>query len=346
MNRSSNTTSINQEKNHSETQEFALKSGGEKNIGGFTAMPHSIAKLTYGPKSTLPSKSKVFFLILHHTLGNWTVKISLSNSFISKETGVSLRNVPKIIHDLELEGMILVERKKVGPLTKQVSLENIYQLHPEYFGDNPLYQGDFKKPTFQVIPGGKVIHNNQEGSDKYGSTPPDKTVTTPPAIFVTTQQGQEPPPERKEPSDKNLLRMSKNLSEEKEERFDQTLDKKDWSEVRPDILRRCPGEEISLDKIYRELQLSGIDDFGNPIGCLPAFMWSCYEQLREARKNPYPERPKKQEEVVERTSPDKVKGFVDEIFKNMGVARQYGRHPKTPKTPENLGSQTSISERC
>lgn len=248
----------------------------KKAIGGFMAGTHRLHQATYGPESPLPAPTKVFLMIQHHLIANWQIRMAIACSTIEKATGCDSRSVKRAIKSLERDKMLLVERRQVAG----AHLENIYRLHPSRYQDNPLYQGDgVKRPTFQVISGGKIVDEKPGGSTE---TPPRGGTETPPRgsdTDVTTKSPEKPSSGGNLPTTRISQEISKNLSEREVDKIDKT----NWADVRAELTNRHPGEEHKIDSIYRELQVRGTDDRGNPIGCLPAFMLTSYSVLKKNR---------------------------------------------------------------
>lgn len=201
--------------NSTENVENHQNNNQSKMPEGFMATTHESAKQDYGPDSPLDRKTKVFLMIKHHLVGNWATRMAIGKSLICRETGLNASEVGKALKVLAKTKMLLIEQKKIGGVWQ----ENIYQLHPSRYGSNPLWQGDgAKKPTFQVLQGGKIIHKEPTPSVLKDTTPSPPKGDHPYPPIVTQEMPEEALPARKDGSPRILQEPEKNLKRKIPER--------------------------------------------------------------------------------------------------------------------------------
>lgn len=144
----------NKQKNNNE------KSVGEHQ-GGFVSELHSVQKELYGPDSPMPEKWKIFFCIKHKILRNWEKTLSrkggiISHEKIMRETGITDKsNFNRHIKHLVKEKMILADKHDKGVF---------YQLHPERFGSDYIYEPGRKKMHLSVVEEHPDILDEEEES--------------------------------------------------------------------------------------------------------------------------------------------------------------------------------------
>lgn len=311
-----------------------------KILGGFMPPLHSYLRKKYGPGCGFDAVTNVFNMLEQHILGNWAVEdgMQISRTFMSRETGLSVYQLDKALKYLTDSKMIHVQKVcEVKPNGSRVWQESIYRLHPDKYGIDILWlESTSQKPTFQIIPGGKMVttnviqigkgslkvpHESNEGSLKTTLNSNDPCIkkaheSNEGSLKVPHEvidlKPEEPLPEPVSASDKSIkesLRISQEGVVERE------IDKQDWEEVRNYLVEKNPQDGSKIDMIYRELQLSGVDDLGHAIGCLPALMFSSYLALKKSRQNPYEKRPKVTiEEPIDEVASAKVREVMMNSF--------------------------------
>ena len=259
----------------------ALDKKSQKQKGNFTAVPNEIVEFLAKPPVELTTREyRVIWFMIRQLQGYYMKFKPLGIIDFVNGTGLSKQKVHPTLK--------LLDKKEI---IKKIKLPGyrtpLYGFSEQLFGR--VLATDTEKTTFNAQ-NGKVIDlmtfKVLKGVTKVTNSGTLKVTES--GTFKVTESVIDPISKNAELQgnfgSKDSHRSGIDISSKRDSR---KVDKKNWAEVRDFLREKHPGEEQTIDAVYRELQSHRRDDFGKEIGCIPALMFSSYEQMRKNRQNPY-----------------------------------------------------------